>query len=154
MEEMMRQLQETMQAKQRDAACQAEFATRQAEVVAQQTELIARLQQQQQPQQAGASAPHPLPPPPPPPRVPTLRDTANVQKDTNAPTRQTPQPVLPQISMTPAFSTDTPFESKMDPTALKVSKLEKLFKRAQGVNSILDIEDGYTDSAVTLPDQF
>ncbi|KAL7239523.1 hypothetical protein ACSBR2_005422 [Camellia fascicularis] len=42
----------------------------------------------------------------------------------------------------------------MDPTALKVSKLEKLFKRAQGVNSIPDIEDGYTDSAVTLPDRF
>lgn len=42
----------------------------------------------------------------------------------------------------------------MDPTALKVSKLEKLFKKAQGVNSIPDIEDGYTDLAVTLPDWF
>ena len=62
----MRQLQETMQAIQRDAACQAEFVARQAEVVAQQTELIARLQQQQQPQQAEASASHP-----PLPRVPT-----------------------------------------------------------------------------------
>lgn len=37
---------------------------------------------------------------------------------------------------------------------LKVSKLEKLFKKAQGVKSIPDIEDGYIDSAVTLPDQF
>ncbi|KAL7224487.1 hypothetical protein ACSBR1_025860 [Camellia fascicularis] len=42
----------------------------------------------------------------------------------------------------------------MDPTALKVSKLEKLFKRAQGINSIPDIEDGYTDSVVTLSDRF
>ncbi|KAL7198740.1 hypothetical protein ACSBR2_021107 [Camellia fascicularis] len=46
------------------------------------------------------------------------------------------------------------FEFEVDPTALKVSKLEKLFKRAQGVNSIPDIEDDYTDSAVTLPDRF
>ncbi|KAL7263366.1 hypothetical protein ACSBR1_001520 [Camellia fascicularis] len=49
---------------------------------------------------------------------------------------------------------EAPFEFEVDPTALKVSKLEKLFKRAHGVNSIPDIEDGYTDSAVTLPDRF
>ena len=49
---------------------------------------------------------------------------------------------------------DTLFEFEVDPTALKVSKLEKLFKKAQGVNSILDIEDGYTNSAVTLPNRF
>ncbi|KAF5931648.1 hypothetical protein HYC85_027819 [Camellia sinensis] len=41
-----------------------------------------------------------------------------------------------------------------DPTALKVSKLEKLFKKSEGVKSISDIEDGYTDSAVTLLDRF
>ncbi|KAL7231262.1 hypothetical protein ACSBR2_009514 [Camellia fascicularis] len=35
-----------------------------------------------------------------------------------------------------------------------MSKLEKLFKKAQCVKSISDIEDGYTDSAVTLPDWF
>lgn len=40
---------------------------------------------------------------------------------------------------------EAPFEFEVDPTALKVNKLEKLFKRAQGVNSIPDIEDGYTD---------
>lgn len=49
---------------------------------------------------------------------------------------------------------DSPFEFEVDPTALKVSKLEKLFKKSQGVKSIPDIEDGYTDSAVTLPDWF
>ena len=38
--------------------------------------------------------------------------------------------------------------------ALKVSKLEKLIKKSQGVKSIPDIEDGYTDSVVTLPDRF
>ena len=37
---------------------------------------------------------------------------------------------------------------------MNISKLEKLFKRAHDVNSITDIEDGYTDSAVTLPDRF
>ena len=35
-----------------------------------------------------------------------------------------------------------------------MSKLEKLFKKSQGVKSIPNIEDGYTDLAVTLPDQF
>ena len=70
----MRQLQETMQAMQRDAARQAEVIARQAKIVAQHAELIARLQQQQQPQHAGASAsqpsPHPL-------RVPILGETAS-----------------------------------------------------------------------------
>ena len=42
----------------------------------------------------------------------------------------------------------------MDPTTLKVSKLDKLFKKSQGVKTIPDIEDGYTDTAVTLPDRF
>jgi len=37
---------------------------------------------------------------------------------------------------------------------LKVNKLEKMLKKEQGVNSIPDIEDGYTESAVTLPEQF
>ncbi|KAL7253996.1 hypothetical protein ACSBR1_008363 [Camellia fascicularis] len=49
---------------------------------------------------------------------------------------------------------EAPFEFDVDPTALKVNKLEKLFKWAQGVNSILNIEDRYTDLAVTLPDRF
>ncbi|KAL7189154.1 hypothetical protein ACSBR1_038925 [Camellia fascicularis] len=142
MEDMMRQLQETMQAMQQDAACQAE-------VVAQQAELIARLQQQQQSQQVGACALHP-----PPPTVLTPGETVNIQEDTDVPTGPVPPPVLPQTSKTPAFSIDTPFESEMDPTTLKMSNLEKLFKRAQGVNSIPDIEDGYTDSAMTLPDRF
>ena len=38
--------------------------------------------------------------------------------------------------------------------ALKMRKLEKLFKKSQGVKSIPDIGDGYTDAAVTLPDRF
>ena len=63
-------------------------------------------------------------------------------------------PIPPQTSKVPAYQTKVPFEFEVDPTALKVSKLEKLFKWAHGVNSILDIEDGYTDSAVTLPDRF
>ncbi|THG10506.1 hypothetical protein TEA_012534 [Camellia sinensis var. sinensis] len=42
----------------------------------------------------------------------------------------------------------------VDHTALKLSKLEKLFKKSQGVKAIPDIEDGYTDVAITLPDRF
>ncbi|KAF5932600.1 hypothetical protein HYC85_028771 [Camellia sinensis] len=37
---------------------------------------------------------------------------------------------------------DSPFEFEVDPTALKLSKLEKLFKKSQGVKSIPDIKDG------------
>ena len=33
-------------------------------------------------------------------------------------------------------------------------KLDKLVKKSQGVKSIPDIRDGYTDAAVTLPDRF
>ncbi|GMP26859.1 hypothetical protein CsSME_00003122 [Camellia sinensis var. sinensis] len=151
MEDMMRQLQETMQAIQQDTARQAEVAVRQAEIVAQQEELIARHQQQQQPQQVRASTSHP---PPPPLRVLTLGDTANVQENTDVPTGPVSPPILPQLSKAPANLVDTSFEFEMDPTVLKVSKLEKLFKKAQGVNSIPDIKDGYTDSAVTLLNRF
>ncbi|KAL7200770.1 hypothetical protein ACSBR1_032658 [Camellia fascicularis] len=65
-------------------------------------------------------------------------------------------PILPQLSKAPAPINlpDSPLEFEMDPTALKVSKLEKLFKKSQGAHSIPNIEDGYTDSAVTLPDRF
>ncbi|KAL7223096.1 hypothetical protein ACSBR1_024721 [Camellia fascicularis] len=133
---------------QQDAARQAEFAKQQAEVMAQQVKLIARLQQQ-----TGASASHQTPPLP---RVPILGETANVQEDTNIPTGPAPPPILPQLSKapTPTNLPDSPFEFETDPTTLKVSKLEKLFKKSQGAHSISDIEDGYTDSAVTLPDQF
>ncbi|XP_028082591.1 uncharacterized protein LOC114283912 [Camellia sinensis] len=62
--------------------------------------------------------------------------------------------VPPQTSKPPANPVDTPFEFEVDPTALKESKHDKLFKRAQGVNSIPGIEDDYTDSAVTLLDRF
>ncbi|KAL7265500.1 hypothetical protein ACSBR1_003303 [Camellia fascicularis] len=131
---------------QQDAARQAEFSKQQAEVMAQQAELIARLQQQ-----TGASASHQAPPPP---RVPILGETANVQEDTDIPTGPAPPPILPQLSKTPTNLPDSPFEFETDPTAPKVSKLEKLFKKSQGAHSIPDIENGYTDSAVTLPDRF
>lgn len=147
----MRQLQETMQAMQRDAARQAEVIARQAEVVAQQVDLIARLQQQQQPQQARASSSHP---PPPPPMVPTPGEATHVQENTDIPIGPVPPPILPQLSKALANPVDTPSDFEVDPTVLKVSKLEKLFRRAQGINSIPDIEDGYTNSAVTLPDRF
>ncbi|KAF5932215.1 hypothetical protein HYC85_028386 [Camellia sinensis] len=135
-----------MKLMQQDAARQAEFAKQQAEIMAQQAELIARLQQQ-----TGASASHQAPPPP---GVPALDEAPNVQGDTDIPTGPAPPPILPQLSKTPTNLPDSPFESEVDPTALKVSKLEKLFNESQGVKSIPNIEDGYTDAAVTLPDRF
>ncbi|XP_028052583.1 uncharacterized protein LOC114257067 [Camellia sinensis] len=59
-----------------------------------------------------------------------------------------------QASKAPVYQTEPPFEFEVDPTILKVNKLKKLLKRTQGVNSIPDIEDGYTDSAITLPNRF
>ncbi|KAL7228117.1 hypothetical protein ACSBR2_006939 [Camellia fascicularis] len=117
MEDMMRQLQETMLVMQQDAARQVEFSKQQAEVMAQQ--LMSR-------------------------RIRTF------------PQGQLRPPILPQLSKapTPTNLPDSPFEFETDPTALKVSKLEKLFKKSQGAHSIPDIEDGYTDSVVTLPDRF
>ncbi|KAF5933045.1 hypothetical protein HYC85_029216 [Camellia sinensis] len=113
-----------------------------------QAELIVRLQQQN-----GASASQQVPPPP---GIPTPGETANVQNDTDIPTGPPPPPILPQIqpqlSKTPTNLPDSPFEFETDPIALKLSKLEKLFKRSQGVKTIPDIKDGYTDAAVTLPD--
>ncbi|KAL7192375.1 hypothetical protein ACSBR2_024248 [Camellia fascicularis] len=82
--------------------------------------------------------------------------TANVQEDTDIPIGPALPPILPQLSKapTPTNLPDSPFEFETDPTALKVSKLEKLFKKSQGAHSIPDIEDGYIDSVVTLLDRF
>ncbi|KAF5932268.1 hypothetical protein HYC85_028439 [Camellia sinensis] len=150
LEEMVRQLQESMKMMQQDAVRQAEFAKQQATIMNEQAELIMRLQQQN-----GASASQQVPPPP---RIPILGETANVQNDTDIPIGPPPPLILPQIqpqlSKTPTNPPDSPFEFETDPTALKLSKIEKLFKRSQGVKTIPDIEDGYTDAAVTLPDRF
>ncbi|KAL7183277.1 hypothetical protein ACSBR1_041875 [Camellia fascicularis] len=147
-EEMMRQMQEAMKIIQEDAARQAEFAKQQAAIMAQQAELIIRLQQQN-----GASASHEASPPP---GIPTLGETANVQEGTGIPTGPAPPPILPQLSKAPMpiNQPDSPFEFEVDPTVLKLNKLEKLFKKSQGVKSIPDIEDGFTDAAVTLPNRF
>ncbi|KAL7253835.1 hypothetical protein ACSBR1_008222 [Camellia fascicularis] len=146
MEEMMRQLQESIKTMQQDAVRQAEFSKQQAAIMAQQAELITRLQQQN-----GASTLHQAPPPP---GAPTPGETPNVQADTDIPTGPAPPPILPQLSKTPTNLPDSLFEFEADPTALKLSKLEKMFKKSQGAKSIPDIEDGYTDAAVTLPDRF
>ncbi|KAF5932922.1 hypothetical protein HYC85_029093 [Camellia sinensis] len=151
LEEMVRQLQESMKMMQQDAVRQAEFAKQQATVVSEQAELIVRLQQQN-----GASASQQVPPPP---RVLIPEETPNarnVQEDTNLPTGPAPPPIPPQLSKapTPINQSDSPFESEVDPVALKMRKLEKLFQKSQGVKSIPDIGDGYTDAAVTLPDWF
>lgn len=62
--------------------------------------------------------------------------------------------ILAQTSRASIYQTEAPFEFEVDPTMLKVNELEKLFKKVQRVNSIPDIEDGYTESAVILPKRF
>ncbi|KAF5932946.1 hypothetical protein HYC85_029117 [Camellia sinensis] len=146
MEAMMRQMQESMKLIQQDAARQEEFAKRQAAIMAQQAELITKLQQQ-----SGTSASQQVPPPA---GVPAPGEMPNVQDDTDIPSGPALPPILPQLSKTPTNLPDSPSEFEVDPTALKLSKLEKLFKKSQGVKSIPGIEDGYTDAAVTLPDRF
>ncbi|KAF5934224.1 hypothetical protein HYC85_030395 [Camellia sinensis] len=42
----------------------------------------------------------------------------------------------------------------LDPTSMKIANLKKQFKKAQGLNPIPDIEDGYTKAAVKLSDRF
>ncbi|KAF5933248.1 hypothetical protein HYC85_029419 [Camellia sinensis] len=44
--------------------------------------------------------------------------------------------------------------NELDSTAVKIANLEKQFKKAQGLNSIPNIEDGHTEAAVRLPDKF
>ena len=142
----MRQLQESMKLMQQDAVRQAEFAKQQAAIMAQQAELITRLRQQ-----TGASASHQAPPPP---GVQTPGETPNVQEGMDILIGPALPPILPQLSKTTTNQPDSSFEFEVDPTAIKVSKNEKLFKKSQGVKSIPDIEDGYTDAVVTLPDSF
>ncbi|KAF5933372.1 hypothetical protein HYC85_029543 [Camellia sinensis] len=163
-DEMIRQMQETMRAMQQDTIRRDEFAKQQAEIMAQQAELITRLQQQN-----AASASLQVPPPvgaPLPEQAPTIQNAPpntqntvpniqNLQEDTNLPTGLAPPPLPPQLSKTHTLNhPDSPFEFEVDHTALKLSKLEKLFKKSQGVKAIPDIEDGYIDVAVTLPDRF
>ena len=114
--------------------------------MAQQAELITKLQQQRD-----AATSQQVPPPT---VAPTPGETPNVQEGTDIPVGPAPPPILPQLSKTPTNLPDSPFEFEVDPTALKLSKLEKMFKKSQGVKSIPDIEDGYSDAAVTLPDRF
>lgn len=63
-------------------------------------------------------------------------------------------PILVQISKASVHQTEAPFEFEFDPNLLKVNKLEKLFKKAQGVSSIPDIEGGYSESTITLLERF
>ncbi|KAF5934569.1 hypothetical protein HYC85_030740 [Camellia sinensis] len=163
-DEMIHQMQETMRAMQQDATRRDEFAKQQAEIMAQQAELITRLQQQN-----AASASHQIPPPagaPLPGQTPTIQNAPpniqnampsiqNLQEDRNLPTGPAPPPLPTQLSKTPATNhPDSPFEFEVDHTALKLSKLEKLFKMSQGVKAIPDIGDEYTDVTVMLPDRF
>ncbi|KAF5931575.1 hypothetical protein HYC85_027746 [Camellia sinensis] len=164
MEALMRQMQESMRQMHDDATRQTEFSKQQAAVMAQQSELITRLQQQNT-----ASASHQIPPPagaPLPEQAPTVQNAPpnaqntlpnvqNLQEDTSLPTGPAPPPLLPQLSKVHTSNhPDSPTEVEVDLTALKLSKLEKLFKKSQGVKAMPDIEDGYTEEAVTLPDRF
>ncbi|GMQ11233.1 hypothetical protein CsSME_00053943 [Camellia sinensis var. sinensis] len=91
---------------------------------------------------------HPIPPPPPPTdEFAELNspEDLRVPAQTSGGSFPLPQPAGG------IFPSEAP---ESDPTMLKLSKLEKLFKRSQGVNLIPDIEDGYTETAVKLPERF
>ncbi|XP_028084041.1 uncharacterized protein LOC114285214 [Camellia sinensis] len=48
-----------------------------------------------------------------------------------------------------------PFDmNEVNPTMIKIVRLEKALKKSQGFNSIPDIEDGYTEALVRLPEKF
>ncbi|XP_028058154.1 uncharacterized protein LOC114262022 [Camellia sinensis] len=48
-----------------------------------------------------------------------------------------------------------PFDmNEVDPAMIKIARLETALKKSQGFNSILDIEDGYTEASVRLPEKF
>ncbi|KAF5932136.1 hypothetical protein HYC85_028307 [Camellia sinensis] len=106
---------------------------------------VTRQKRQQKPHLAVASASQA-----PSAGIPAPGVTVNVQENLGIPI----DPIPLQTSKAPMYQTEALFEFEVDPTALKVNNLEKLFKQAQGVNSIPDIEDGYTNSVVTLPDRF
>ncbi|KAL7203060.1 hypothetical protein ACSBR1_034495 [Camellia fascicularis] len=122
--------------------------------LARQAEVMNSLQQQQQ-QSAVASTSHT-------PNVatPMPGTTANATAAQDPPTEGVPtfsiqtDPILVQGSKALVHQTEAPFEFEFDSTLLKVNKLEKLFKKVQGVSSILDIEEGCTKSTITLPERF
>ncbi|XP_028116877.1 uncharacterized protein LOC114314601 [Camellia sinensis] len=48
-----------------------------------------------------------------------------------------------------------PFDiNEFDLAMIKIARLEKALKKSQGFNSIPDIEDGYTEALVRLPEKF
>lgn len=101
-----------------DTTRQAETIARQAEVIARQAEVIDRLQQQQL-QPAVAFASHA-----PPAGIPAPGVTINVEENMGI----LVDPIPPQTSKALVYQMEAPFEFKVDPTVLKVNKLEKLFK--------------------------
>ncbi|XP_028108808.1 uncharacterized protein LOC114307614 [Camellia sinensis] len=44
--------------------------------------------------------------------------------------------------------------NEVNPAMIKIARLEKALKKSQGFNSIPDIEDGYTEASVRLPEKF
>jgi len=46
------------------------------------------------------------------------------------------------------------YANDLDLSLVNIANLEKQFKKAQGLNSIPDIEDGYIEASIRLPDRF
>lgn len=122
--------------------------------VAAQAETIARLQHP-----SGASTAHPPPVNHPVPNPPLpIKDPQglNLPEDLRVPVP--PVEGIP-IQLVGGFLVQ-PFEGLFsldpndDPSMLKLAKLKKLFKNSQGINSIPDIEDKYTETVVRLLERF
>lgn len=92
----------------------------------------------------GASTSHP------PPVVYSVSDPSPPVEGPHEPNLQEDLRVHTQ-PMKGLFPTDT---DEIDPTMLRISKLEKVFEKSQGINSVLDIEDGLTETTMRLPERF
>ena len=99
---------------------------------------------------SGASASHPALGPQPifAPLLPAEALQGTDPRDGLAPARVFSPLVQPNERCYPLDANDP------DLTAVKIANLEKQFKKAQGLNSIPDSEDGHTEAAGRLPDRF
>ncbi|XP_028112412.1 uncharacterized protein LOC114310559 [Camellia sinensis] len=91
--------------------------------------------------------------------VPAAQPNPNLSPPLETPQVPDPQEMFPTASAyRPPVQPPTgtiPFDmNEVDPTMIKIARLEKALKKSQGFNSIPDIEDGYTEASVRSPEKF